>query len=482
MVFNSLYFLLCFPLIVLFYYLMPGKGKNGFLFVSSLIFYGCFHVKYVFLLLAVIFMGYYSGILLEKSTGKKKKSILLMNVAAIVLLLLFYKYLDFLFRIGEGMVSVAGKQWQTPMLSILVPVGISFYTLLTLGYLMDIYGGKIGAERDFISYGAFVSFFPLLLSGPIERTDNLLKQIKEEKHFSRELIGKGCYRMLWGYFQKVVIADRIAVLVTAVYDNHENYTGIYVLAATLLYAFQIYCDFAGYSNLAIGASEILGFRLRENFRMPYLAADISDFWKRWHVSLSSWLRDYVYIFLGGNRRGRLIKYRNLLLTFLVSGLWHGANFTFVIWGLIHGIALIVFDAAGSRLKEEKGCWNRVIKTSLTFLLVDFAWLFFRAESVGTAFALLKKLFFNLQPLSILNRQMAISMGMEIADLAVLAIGLAVLAAAEAAAWHKVDWLRRISNLPLVLRWSFLYASIFIILIFGYYGPGFDMGQFIYAQF
>ncbi|MBR5577656.1 MAG: MBOAT family protein, partial [Lachnospiraceae bacterium] len=345
----------------------------------------------------------------------------------------------------------------------------------------DVYRGKIKAEKDLIAYGAFISFFPPLLSGPIERADNLLVQIKREKIFSEELIRQGFGRMLWGYFQKVVIADRIAVLVTAVYDNYESYTGIYVLAATLLYAFQIYCDFAGYSNLAIGASEMLGFRLRENFCMPYFSTDISEFWKRWHISLSGWLKDYVYISLGGNRKGKMTKYRNLLITFLVSGLWHGANITFVLWGLLHGIYQIFFDLLSPLWKKWQGRVASVVKAAITFLLVDFAWLFFRASSVRTAFGLLGKIFFDFQPFSVLDRQLAITMGMEIADLAVLAAALVFLVLAELLSM-RWNFRKKIGKLPLILRWGACYIFIFIILIFGYYGPGFDLGQFIYAQF
>lgn len=461
MVFNSLMFIIVFPFIVLLYYCIPQKWKIGCLFLVSLGFYACFEWKYLFLLLGVILLSFFSATWMEGKNQKEKNFIMAADVIAVAGMLLLFKCLSL------GSVSL--------------PIGISFYALVALGYVIDVYRGKEKAEKSLVKYGAFVSFFPPLLSGPIERADNLLRQMKLPQRFSEEKIRRGICQMLWGYFQKVVIANRIAVIVDAVYNDYEAYTGIYVLVATVLYAFQIYCDFAGYSNLAIGAARILGFELKENFKVPYLATSVAQFWERWHISLSTWLRDYVYISLGGNRRGKWKKYRNLLVTFLVSGLWHGFNWTFMIWGALHGVYRILNDMVANKWNAWKGFAAKLIKTAVTFILVDFAWLFFRANSVGAAFSLIRKMLTDFNLLSILNREMAISMGMEIADIAVLVFALFVLVVVDLTG-DKLRYREKICRLPLPLRWLVLYAAIFIVLIFGYYGPGFSAGQFIYAQF
>ena len=457
MVFNSLVFVTIFPIIIFLYYVMPEKVKNIFLFFVSLGFYACFKFSYLFLLLGVIGIVYVSALAMDGKGAKYNKQILAADVTAAVVMLMVFKCINVL------------------------PVGISFYTFIALGYLIDVYRGRIKAEKDFIAFGTFVAFFPPLLSGPIERAENLLYQIKGKKTFSEERILNGICRMLWGYFQKVVIADRVAVIVNAVYDNDERYTGVYVLMATVLYAFQIYCDFAGYSNLAIGAAGVMGFDLKENFKVPYRAVNIADFWDRWHISLSTWLRDYVYISLGGNRKGQIKKYRNLMITFLVSGIWHGANWTFVVWGALHGIYNIGHNIVAKKWKSGTGRIATGLQMLGTFLMVDFAWLFFRADSLKHAYGLIVKMITDFNLLSILNREMAISTGMEIVDIIVLVLALVVLVVVDFSG-ERVCYRKKIVQAPLWVRWIIFYAAIFVILIFGYYGPGFEAGQFIYVQF
>lgn len=457
MIFNSLVFIVTFPIIIILYYIMPEKVKNIFLLLTSLVFYACFKFIYIFLLLAVIGIAYMSTLVMEGKEQKYKKKILIVDVILAVGMLAVFKYTNVL------------------------PVGVSFYTFVALGYVIDVYRGRVEAEKDIVAFGTFVAFFPPLLSGPIERAENLLKQIKAKKEFDEERILNGVCRMLWGYFQKVVIADRIAVIVNAVYGNEDEYTGIYVLLATILYAFQIYCDFAGYSNLAIGAARILGFELRENFNVPYRAVNISDFWDRWHISLSTWLRDYVYISLGGNRKGEWKKYRNLLITFLVSGIWHGANWTFVVWGALHGVYSIAHNILVKKCKPVASKVVNGLKMLGTFLMVDFAWLFFRADSVKHAFGLIKKMLLEFEVFSLLDREKAISMGLEIEEIVVLVIALLVLIIVDFTK-DKISYREKIVKLPIVIRWIVFYVAIFVILIFGCYGPGFEAGQFIYAQF
>ena len=481
MIFNSLVFIMIFPIIIMLYYSIPEKAKNVFLFLVSLSFYACFKFSYVFLLLAVIGITYVSALAMEGKEDRYKKRILIIDVAAAVGLLFVFKYTNMFLESLNYLSAMMGIRFPEGRLNLILPVGISFYTFVALGYLIDVYRGRIEAERNFVTLGTFVAFFPPLLSGPIERAENLLKQIKSKKIFSQERILNGVCRMLWGYFQKVIIADRIAVIVSAVYDNDEKYTGIYVLLATVLYAFQIYCDFAGYSNLAIGAAGVLGFELKNNFNVPYKAVDISDFWDRWHISLSIWLRDYVYISLGGNRKGKLKKYRNLLITFLVSGIWHGANWTFVVWGTLHGVYSIIHSMLAERRKVKEGKLLTGLKMLGTFLIVDFAWLFFRANSLGHAFRLIGKMITDLNVFSLLNREMAISMGMEIIDILVLVLALLILIVVDFSK-HRINYCEKIVKAPIVIRWVVLYVAIFVILIFGYYGPEFEAGQFIYAQF
>lgn len=457
MVFNSLVFVTIFPIIIFLYYVMPEKVKNVFLFFVSLGFYACFKFSYLFLLVGVIGIVYVSALAMDGKGAKYNKQILAADITAAVVMLMVFKCINVL------------------------PVGISFYTFIALGYLIDVYRGRIKAEKDFIAFGAFVAFFPPLLSGPIERAENLLKQIKAEKVFNEERVLNGICRMLWGYFQKVVIADRIAVIVNAIYGNEDQYTGAYVLLATVLYAFQIYCDFAGYSNLAIGAAGVMGFELRENFNVPYKAVNISDFWDRWHISLSTWLRDYVYISLGGNRKGEWKKYRNLLITFLVSGIWHGVNWTFIVWGALHGVYSIVHNVLAKKCKSLAGKVVTGLKMVGTFLIVDFAWLFFRADSVKHALGLIKKIFVEFEVFSLLDREMAITMGLEIEEIVVLVIALLILVLVDFTK-DVFSYREKIVKSPLVVRWIVFYVAIFVIIIFGHYGPGFEAGQFIYAQF
>lgn len=457
MVFNSLVFVTIFPIIIFLYYVMPEKVKNVFLFFVSLGFYACFKFSYLFLLLGVIGIVYVSALAMDGKGAKYNKQILAADITAAVVMLMVFKCINVL------------------------PVGISFYTFIALGYLIDVYRGRIKAEKDFIAFGTFVAFFPPLLSGPIERAENLLKQIKAEKVFNEERVLNGICRMLWGYFQKVVIADRIAVIVNAIYGNEDQYTGAYVLLATVLYAFQIYCDFAGYSNLAIGAAGVMGFELRENFNVPYKAVNISDFWDRWHISLSTWLRDYVYISLGGNRKGEWKKYRNLLITFLVSGIWHGVNWTFIVWGALHGVYSIVHNVLAKKCKSLAGKVVTGLKMVGTFLIVDFAWLFFRADSVKHALGLIKKIFVEFEVFSLLDREMAITMGLEIEEIVVLVIALLILVLVDFTK-DVFSYREKIVKSPLVVRWIVFYVAIFVIIIFGHYGPGFEAGQFIYAQF
>ena len=481
MEFNSLSFLMFFPVFVFVYSKLNQKYKPLLIFVSSIGFYMCWNCKYVLLLLAVTFLNFFCALLLEGKEKRTQKIILGFDIFACIGALFFFKYFEMFLDTIRVLAGVFGAEVGFDSLELLLPVGISFYIFQALGYTIDVYRGDIKAERNLIDFGAFITFFPQLVAGPIERSKNLLRQIKECPQIEREKIYSGFFQMLWGYFQKVIIADRIAVIISKIYDNYAEYPGVYILAATMLFAFQVYCDFGGYSNIAIGAARILGFELMENFNAPYRAISVADFWSRWHISLSQWLRDYVYIPLGGNRFGKKRKCTNLLCTFLLSGIWHGANWTYVVWGILHGIYRVVEEVIHDKIPGALKKCPQIFLQFITFVFVDFAWLFFRANSLSDAVNMIGRMFTEFQLSEMLNRELAISFGMEIEEILVLVIGLCALLVFDHFK-HRISFGTSIMKKPAVLRWGIIYACIFGLLIFGYYGPGFDAAQFIYFQF
>lgn len=400
MLFNSTQFLLFFPLVTLIYFIIPKKVRYLWLLVASYYFYMCWNPHYVVLLLFSTTVTYLSGIFLEKVpkrlSGKKvityKKAIAAISFASNLGVLFYFKYINFASSILIRAASKLNIVLNIPTFDVVLPVGISFFTFQALSYTIDVYRGEIYSEKNFFRYALYVSFFPQLVAGPIERSKNLLKQLAVPTNFNFLKARDGFLLMLWGYFLKVVLADRIAIFVDAVYNNYTSYTGWYCIVATVLFAFQIYCDFAGYSTIAIGASEIMGITLMENFNAPYTAMSVSDFWRRWHISLTSWFRDYLYIPLGGNRKGKFRKNMNRLIVFLASGLWHGASMHFIIWGGINGlyqiigeITLPIRNKLVSILRLDKESIGfRIYKSVMTFIFVDIAWVYFRADSFLSA--------------------------------------------------------------------------------------------------
>ena len=353
MLFNSLKFLIFFPAVVLLYFVLPKRVRNLWLLVASYVFYMGWNAKYVVLLFTSTLITYLSGLLLERvkdsDRPETKKTALKKWVVAVSFLLnlgiLFYfKYVNFFLDTLGAAASLVGLTLNVPKFDILLPVGISFFTFQALSYTVDVYRGEIGAEKNFLRYALFVSFFPQLVAGPIERSKNLLQQLDTPKSFDFDRAREGFVLMLWGYFLKIVLADRIAIFVDTVYGDIAAFPGWYLIAATVLFAVQIYCDFGGYSTIAMGAAKILGIELMENFDAPYLSTSVSQFWRRWHISLTSWFKDYLYIPLGGSRKGKLRKYINKMIVFLVSGLWHGADATFVIWGGLNGLYQVLGEA------------------------------------------------------------------------------------------------------------------------------------------
>ena len=343
MLFNSIAFLLFFPAVCIFYFCIPSrqtKMRNLLLLSASYYFYMNWEPAYALLLLTSTVITYIAALGIDYFEGKNEKKLCLVGSLALNLSILFlFKYYNFFATNVDAVSEACGLRMELPEFVLLLPVGISFYTFQALGYSIDVYRGVTKVERDFPTYALFVSFFPQLVAGPIERSNNLLPQFKEQHRFDYDQVMEGVRLMLWGYFMKLVLADRCGIYVDAIFNYVGNHNGGSYLLASLLFPFQIYGDFAGYSLIAIGVARILGFRLMQNFRRPYVACTVGEFWHRWHISLSTWFKDYVHIPLGGNRVGRIHNYFNLLVTFVISGIWHGANWTFFCWGALHGVLL-----------------------------------------------------------------------------------------------------------------------------------------------
>ena len=394
MLFNSFLFLLFFPAVVIGYYLIPKlQLKNVFLLIASYYFYMNLNPVYGLLLFISTIITYLCGLGIEKHQAKKK-SIVSAGLVLNFSILFVFKYYNFINESFNDLFSLIGVKWNVPYLDFLLPVGISFYTFQAAGYIIDVYKKKIDAEKDFFTYALFVSFFPVILAGPIQRANILLPQLKKFNPFTYENLVIGSKLMLWGFFMKLCVADRLGTYVDAVYGNVDNHTGTSILLAAIFYSIQIYCDFSGYSLVAIGCSRVMGFKLPDNFKRPYFSTSIKEFWKRWHIALSSWFMDYLYIPLGGNR----VKYWrylvNLMIVFLVSGLWHGAAWTFIFWGGIHGLLLVVMAIKTKLFGKttiESGVYKFVC-TVTTFILVTIAWIFFRVPSINDAFIAIVKIF------------------------------------------------------------------------------------------
>jgi alginate O-acetyltransferase complex protein AlgI len=394
MLFNSLEFLLFFPSVVLLYFALPHKFRWVFLLVASYYFYMNWKPVYAVLMFFSTFITWGCGVLVEHSQSKsRKKTFLVLSLIINFSILFTYKYFNFLNESVFNVLDVMNIRWEVPNLDLLLPVGISFYTFQAVGYTIDVCRGELKAEKNLGMYALFVSFFPQLVAGPIERAKNLLPQFREVHYYDVSRLESGIKQMIWGFFMKLVVADRLSLIVNTAYNNVEAHNGITLLIATVFFAFQIYCDFAGYSNIAIGASRIMGFELMTNFKRPYLATNISDFWRRWHISLSTWFKDYLYIPLGGNRVSPLKNYFNVFITFLVSGIWHGANWTFVIWGSLHGVYNALQKLLGiDQIRFSRFSGFKLVMIFINFILVTLAWVFFRANTTADGFSIIGKIF------------------------------------------------------------------------------------------
>lgn len=468
MLFNSFGFLIFFPIVCLGYFLIPSnKYRNMFLLVASYYFYMNWEPVYALLILLSTFTTFVCSLWVEKyhEYRCRKKLFLVANLVINLGILFLFKYFNFINESIFAVLDALGLRWNVPNLQLLLPVGISFYTFQAIGYSIDVYRGTIKAEKNFGIYALFVSFFPQLVAGPIERSANLLPQFRKKHNFDFDNAVEGGRLMLWGFFMKLCVADRLAMYVDSVYNNVSMHNGTSLLLATFFFTIQIYCDFGGYSLIAIGSAKVIGFSLMQNFRRPYFSQSIKEFWGRWHISLSSWFKDYVYIPLGGNRVKPIRHLVNLFITFLVSGVWHGAAWNFVIWGGLHGLYLIL-EHLFMKKNSSKYRILHIVKVLYCFVLVSFAWIFFRSNTVGESFLIIEKIFTE--------------QGALFVDRTVLALGvlsLIILGLKDVSDEYASE-IRFLHSNNIIIRYSSELFLLAFILLFAVL----DGGQFIYFQF
>ena len=479
MIFNSLQYLIFLPIVFLLHWMIPSRFRWILLFVASYYFYMSWNAKYVVLILFTTVVSYLAAILIEGTeSGRKKKLILAGTLIACLGVLGVFKYFNFFSQTLTDLFQAVAIPLHPITLKLLLPVGISFYTFQTLSYVIDVYRGTIRAERHFGIYATFVSFFPQLVAGPIERSGNLLHQVRDERRFEYSEAREGLRLMAWGYFKKVAIADTLAIYADKIYNSVYSYHGLSLMVATLFFTIQIYCDFSGYSDIAIGSARLFGIRLMENFGSPYFSSSVKEFWSRWHISLSTWFRDYLYIPLGGNRVSKARHKLNLMITFLVSGLWHGANWTFVLWGGLHGFAQVLETTfSGGRKKSERDR-GTVIRIILVFCFAAFAWTFFRAQTIQEAFYMIAHSFDGIgNPVGYLYRGYR-DIYMQVSLMIRCGIMVAILFVHDLLA-KKYNIQQLIDRVPIVPRW--IGYLLFIWLIIAFMPIGADQ-EFIYFQF
>lgn len=479
MLFNSFTFFIFLSVVFVLYWLLKNqlKAQNFLILIASYFFYGWWDWRFLSLIFISSALDYSIGIIISNTSARiKRKLLLLLSVIVNIGFLGFFKYFNFFIDTFSTILETFGLNPNVSSLQIILPVGISFYTFQTLSYTIDIYRKQIEPTKDIIAFFAFVSFFPQLVAGPIERARNLIPQFLRKRHFNPILASDGLRQMLWGFFKKLVIADNCSIYVNEIFGSYQEHTGGTLLLGAVLFGFQIYGDFSGYSDIAIGTARLFGFNLMQNFAFPYFSRDIAEFWRRWHISLSTWFRDYVYIPLGGSKGSWYYKFRNVLIIFLVSGFWHGANFTFIAWGAVHALMFIPLLLTKKNRKNTQVLQNKeILKNPFvvfniigTYLLVTVAWIFFRMPTIGGAFnyigimttSLFKKLTIDFT----LNQD-------------VFLIGILVMLIFE--------WINRsrkhgleIAGWPLVVRW-FVYLSLaFFIFMYG----NFNQVEFIYFAF
>jgi alginate O-acetyltransferase complex protein AlgI len=482
MLFNSIHFFIFFVIVTSIYFALPYSKRWFLLLVSSCYFYMAFVPIYILILGFTIVIDYFAGIYIENAEGKNRKKYLIISLIANIGVLAVFKYYNFINNNFSFLLQGFALDNPIPNLSILLPIGLSFHTFQAMSYTIEVYRGHQKAERHFGIYSLYVMFYPQLVAGPIERPQNLLHQFREKYNFDYDRVTSGLKLMAWGLFKKVVIADRLAIVADTVYNNPTEYNSLSLIIATVFFSFQIYCDFSGYSDMAIGAARVMGFKLMTNFNNPYQSRSISEFWKRWHISLSTWFKDYLYITLGGNRVSVPRWYFNLFIVFLVSGLWHGANWTYIIWGALHGFYL-VFALFTTDIRKR---FNKVffldkftfLSVFTTFILVAFAWIFFRASSVTTAFYIIKHIFIGISEL-FKNDWQNFSLeylGVKKIDLILSVLLIFLLEGIQY--FKKSKMIVNLPKYPTFVRWTVYLVILTSIVLLGVY----EERQFIYFQF
>jgi D-alanyl-lipoteichoic acid acyltransferase DltB (MBOAT superfamily) len=483
MLFNSLQFAVFFPVVTLLFFLLPQKMRVPLLLGASCVFYMAFVPKYILILAVLILIDFAAGIWIENAQGHRRKIFLIVSLCANVGMLGFFKYFNFLNGNVAALAHFIGWNYSIESLKIILPIGLSFHTFQSMSYTIEVYRGRFKAERSLLHFATYVMFYPQLVAGPIERPQNLLHQFREKHVFNRTQFIEGAQLMLTGLFKKIVIADRAAILVNTVYANPGNFSGAQLFIATGFFGIQIYCDFCGYTEIARGAAKIMGFELMLNFNRPYLAASIADFWRCWHISLSTWFRDYVYFPLGGNRCSRAQNCFNLAVVFLISGLWHGANWTFIVWGALHATFIITYVLTETpRTRAAKLFGETAMNISgwlLTLGLVTFAWIFFRAANFSDAFMVVEKIFTEFLPQAGTDFHPgldALQFGLMLALIFSLLLFEFFGRRAHKHVWTLID------EQPRWLRWSAYYAFGVAFIVLLLLNPDHKPQPFIYFQF
>lgn len=474
MSFVSISFIIFVIIIAVAYYILPKKFQTFILLLGSILFYAVFSIRALGILLFSTILTF----LCAKAFGscreiQRRRCILIMVVGINILLLIVLKYFNF---------------W-TRRFELVIPLGISFYTLSLVGYLIDIYRKKYDPEKNFLTFLLYVSYFPHILQGPIARYDQLGPQLRAKHYFDYQKVCEGGQLIIWGYIQKMIIADRAAIFVNAVYQQYATVSGTILFIASLLYTIQIYADFSGCVNIAMGVSEIFDINLIQNFRQPYLAVSINDFWKRWHISLSSWFRDYLYIPLGGNRKGVIMRWLNVLIVFTVSGFWHGVGLNYIVWGLLHGMYQVIGYIlmplrrwATKKLAMDKRITElKLVHIMGTFLLVNFAWIFFRVTDLSAALSIIKAIIIDFAPWTLIDGTLY-TFGLSERSFHLLLVFTVIMFAVDVMHNQKIALRRKIEGYCLPVRWLVYIGAVFAILVFGIYGIGYDASSFIYMNF
>lgn len=489
MLFNSLNFIIFFIIIVFLYYILPYKAGIYALLTGSYIFYMCWNPKLIVIIVFITFINFVAAALIYQTKEEKQKKLYLLICMLINFGLLFvFKYLDLACTTLNSILSFFGAEGNITPPDIVLPMGISFYTFQAAAYTIDVYRKKLKPSGNYVKFSLFITFFPQLVAGPIERSKNLLNQFNRKNRFKMQNVLDGLELMALGFFKKVVIADRISIGVNTVFNNVSSYSGLYFILAALMFTVQIYCDFSGYSDIARGTAKVLGFRLMVNFDRPFFSHTLKEFWRRWHISLSSWFAEYLYIPLGGNRKGKLKKYRNNLITFAVSGLWHGAAYTFILWGFVHGIYLVIEDIVKTEYAKAKDIWHisnkadiffKIISPLITFSFVAFAFILFRANSISDAGYIFTHILWDFRKWHTAEYiyRLITGMGLSLYEMKVLLAAVIVLFLSEAAAGANISgYLRKKGFVPEVAYYAILLLFIMTAGVF------YNAGEFIYFQF